>query len=199
MTDMSAALPAEDQWELLASHGFQKLFIGTWVEGDDPEEIAGLIGADPERRLECDLNTAMRWYQPVGGPEIVWIGAHSPGWTHITGISGVPTVVREAGSNGRRALQLLQDEDVMGLQDLELFVDSRLADDLGRFHEGPLEPGSFFEPYVQGLDLDPDADDEWMAHVFLCVLGRITGRFIDRDWFSLPGILCRLQERTAER
>lgn len=93
MQDKLDAFPVDDQWDLLVSGGFSEWFAGTWVD-DDSEEVARRLRVDPATRLDCDLSTAMRWYQPYvsEAEQIVWVGAHAPGWTHIIGICGTSWV-----------------------------------------------------------------------------------------------------------
>ncbi|WP_371786368.1 hypothetical protein [Streptosporangium subroseum] len=56
------------------------------------------------------------------------------------------------------------------------------------FWDGCLEDGSVFAPYVSGLVRNYDDDgEEPLAHAFLTVAGRITGRFLDEVWFRTPG------------
>src|SRR5690606_8999196 len=50
---MREAFPLVDQWSLLAARGFATRFSGLWVKNDDPEEVARLLRADPESRLDA--------------------------------------------------------------------------------------------------------------------------------------------------
>ncbi|MCT9929902.1 hypothetical protein N5079_06675 [Planotetraspora sp. A-T 1434] len=186
---MTFTLPQENQWGLLLSHGFSTRFAGTWVEGDDPEYIARLLGADPNCRLDADLNMAMRWYQPYSTEEVIWIGDHAPGWTHFINISGLSGPVRNTGISGGRAFQVEWDEDVEGVHDLYCFIDGVFAAELGAFSPEIVDP--VFAPYAEGLAWKHGSDEQ-IANAFLTVVGRITGRFIDQEWINATRSLYRI-------
>ncbi|MET8866291.1 hypothetical protein ABZW11_25430 [Nonomuraea sp. NPDC004580] len=48
-----------------------------------------------------------------------------------------------------------------------------------------------FEPYAYGLfpDSDEGRGDEVSANACLTIVGRMTGRFLDDDWFRTAGTL----------
>ncbi|MFC7106873.1 hypothetical protein ACFQQB_44580 [Nonomuraea rubra] len=48
-----------------------------------------------------------------------------------------------------------------------------------------------YRGYWEGLEILPPSLEEEME-MFLTLLGRITGRFLDRDWASSQGLLCRV-------
>ncbi|MFI6909619.1 hypothetical protein ACIBKY_50745 [Nonomuraea sp. NPDC050394] len=48
-----------------------------------------------------------------------------------------------------------------------------------------------FQDYAQDLDLG-DAGLQELVEYFLILAGRITGRYLDRDWFATPRVLYRV-------
>ncbi|MDP9844431.1 hypothetical protein [Streptosporangium lutulentum] len=193
MNGMGHGSPAEDQWDLLVSHGFGTRFSGLWVEGDDPDEIARRLRADPESRLECDLPTAMRWYQPYSSTEIVWIGAHAPGWMHVLSISGSYLEEYVLTVGGRRLFRVEYDRLVDGVHDLDYFHNGRFVEELSGFCEGEMETGSIFDLYSMGLDFSHPGDERMMS-TFLTLVGRVSGRFIDRRWLEATRVLYRIPD-----
>jgi hypothetical protein len=67
----------------------------------------------------------------------------------------------------------------------------------------PYEEGGYMEfpdyrPYANGLALGADGSLEREAHLMLCMVGRITGRFLDRKWFTSTRTLYRIPENAWE-
>ncbi|WP_055477976.1 hypothetical protein [Sphaerimonospora mesophila] len=209
--DMSNAFPAQDQWQALASCGFQQWFAGTWVEGDDPEEIARLLRVDPDSAERCDLGSAMRWYEPMAFKEMVWIGEHAPGWTHVISISGPPLTTRDLAAAGRRFMQVIWYADGIGVHDL-VYGDGRAVGALSPLDIRNVPQGSMFDGYNGGLpshwgivDFSTTGPARpvgtlklWLDNWF-CLVGRITGRFIDRDWLNATRTLYRIPLGTIIR
>jgi hypothetical protein len=44
----------------------------------------------------------MRWYQPHSFDEVIWIGEHAPGWSHIISLSGLCIVPGPLSQHSRR-------------------------------------------------------------------------------------------------
>ncbi|MFI6294837.1 hypothetical protein ACIBEJ_24825 [Nonomuraea sp. NPDC050790] len=187
MTNTEQALPADNQWDLLVEHGagLQLGFHALWVEGDDPAEVARLFRVDEDSRVECDVATLAGTYKgpPAKG---IWIGPHTAGWTHlfVFGLSSNHRVFDSLGK--RRAFQIkFWGEVGEGLEPLYLHVDGELLGDVNP----PYEVGGYmslpeYRAFTEGLALDPDGDLEHDVHTLWCVVGRITGRFTDRDWWT---------------
>ncbi|MEU4833717.1 hypothetical protein [Streptosporangium sp. NPDC023615] len=161
------AFPEESQWRLLTSAGLREDFQAAWIEGGDIGEIAAGLGVDPATTLECDLATALRWSGADACTPVIWMGRHSPGWTFALVVAGS---VLDLSLPDRRVLDLcyLREIDefygVGGLHDRTGLGDLRLKD------QGDED------------DLDPH----------LVAVGRVTGRFIDRDWLAERRTLCRV-------
>lgn len=195
MTDLLKEFPEADQHALLASRGFGNAFGALWVERDDLDQVAHLLHADAGTRRDATLEEAVRRSPgPADAPGAatpVWLGPHSSGWSVVVNLAPVGGSVgdRALWSQGRRALEVSWLWEIDGLYDLPYFQDGQLLEELPAFWNGHLDEGSVFAPYVSGLDRDYGDDDgeEQLAHAFLTVVGRITGRFLDDAWFRTPG------------
>lgn len=187
MTNTEQALPTENQWDLLVEYGrgLQLGFHALWVESDDPEELSSRFRVDPGSRLECDVTTLAGRYKgpPAKG---IWIGPHAPGWTHlfVFGLSSTHPAIGNLGK--RRAFQIkFWGEVGEGLEPLYLHYDGELLGDVNPpYEEGGYMPLPDYRPFTEGLALDPDGDLEHDVHTLWCVVGRITGRFADREWWT---------------
>ncbi|MBE3008053.1 hypothetical protein IL992_02450 [Microbispora sp. NEAU-D428] len=54
-------------------------------------------------------------------------------------------------------------------------------------------------PYAAGLELGTKRDHERDIHLMFCMMGRITGRFADRDWWTATRTFYRIPDRSWER
>ncbi len=79
--------------------------------------------------------------------------------------------------------------EINGLSDLVYYRDGNVIAEIPALPSGELLPGQLFEPYAQGLPRDeyPIQGEERLAHAFLTIVGRMTGRFLDENWFRTPG------------
>jgi len=187
MLNPEQAHPAENQWDLLVEygHGLQLGFHALWVETDDSEELSRRFRVDPESRLECDLKTLAGTYEgpPAKG---MWIGPHTPGWTHVFvfGLYSGHPAIRDLGR--RRVFQInFWGEVGEGLEPLHLHYDGELIDDvMPPYEEGGYMALPDYRPFTAGLELDPDTELEQDVHTLWCLVGRITGRFADREWWT---------------
>lgn len=172
MPDERNSHPPVDQWDLLCAFGFSTRFAGTWIENEDPHEVARQLGADPSTRLDCDLQTAMRSYQPWGSDEIIWIGAHAPGWTQLITMSGPCAAPGPPSENGRRLFFVEYDEDE-GVHGLSYWRD---GEPLGQYGDrGELGPMLA----QHGIDLASAQSEADEMNAYLTLVGRITGRSVD--------------------
>ncbi|MEU6715637.1 hypothetical protein ABZ897_29595 [Nonomuraea sp. NPDC046802] len=194
MTDIRTASPEHDQYGLLAANGFDEAFFGLWVERDDLDELAGLLRLDPRSRRDVPLieeaATLTDWSVPLDEVDSLWIGPHSPGWSVVISTSGPETGGRWLSSGNRGMLMVDWHREVTGLSDLDYYRDGNLVAELPALPSGELLPGQLFEPYAQGLPRDGypiEEGEERLAHAFLTIVGRMTGRFLDDDWFRIPG------------
>ncbi|MDF5756097.1 hypothetical protein [Spongiactinospora sp. TRM90649] len=191
MHDLRNELPADDQYGLLAAHGFAGAFGGLWMERDDRDEIAHILRADPLTRHDAALAECVRRQSGLSRPLAIWIGPHAPGWSVVVNLLPVGGALTDKAlwSEGRRAVEVSWLTDIDGLYDLDYYHDGRLAEELPAFWDGNLPPDSVFAPHTTGLvrDYGDDADEKDLTAAFLTITGRITGRFIDTPWFSTPG------------
>jgi hypothetical protein len=193
MTDIRTASPEDDQYGLLAVHGFDEAFFGLWVERDDLDELAGLLRLDPRSRRDvCLIEEAVTmtdWSVPLDEKDSLWIGPHSSGWSVVISTSGPETGGWWLSSGNRGMLVVGWHREIDGLSDLDYYRDGNRVAEIPAFPSGELLPGQLFEPYAQGLPRDgyPREGEERLAHAFLTIVGRMTGRFLDEDWFRTPG------------
>ncbi|MEV0972302.1 hypothetical protein [Microtetraspora glauca] len=193
MADIQHVLPEHDQHGLLVAHGFDESFFGLWVERDDLDELAELLRLDPRSRRDVRLGeeaaTMTDWSVPLDEKDSLWIGPHSPGWSVVISTSGPQTGGWWLSSGNRGMFVVGWHRDIDGLSDLDYYRDGNVVAEIPAFPNGELLPGPVFEPYAHGLprDGDPNEGEERLAHAFLTIVGRITGRFLDEDWFRTPG------------
>ncbi|MGN9842654.1 hypothetical protein ACTMTI_31460 [Nonomuraea sp. H19] len=159
--------PEESQWGLLTAAGLREDFQAMWIEGDDIDAIAAGLKLDPTATLECDLATALRWSGVGARTPILWMGEHSPGWTFALVVAGSSVD------------QSLPDRRVFDLWYLR---------EIGEFSGS----GLYGEEGLDDLDLNDDQGDEDDLDPHLIAVGRLTGRFIDRDWLAERRTLCRV-------
>lgn len=181
------ALPEESQWNLLAEHDLELWFSCLWVDTEDGNEIARRLGVDPRDGTLCDFQTAMQSYEAGPDKLIVWVGEHSAGWSTILTISGVtvpPHLIEALSTDGQRVLEayFMEDADPGKL----LYTHDR--EYIGEIFP-PSSPGGWmevpeFEAHASGLELSDEISDAETFDRYLCMVGRITGRFIDRAWFA---------------
>ncbi|RJL24029.1 hypothetical protein D5H75_31885 [Bailinhaonella thermotolerans] len=55
---------------------------------------------------------------------------------------------------------------------------------------GEIFPYEEYSPYWEGMEFDKPLDEE--LDQYLVIMGRLTGRFLDRDWLASPGLLGEL-------
>ncbi|SDL80586.1 hypothetical protein [Nonomuraea jiangxiensis] len=187
MADLRTASPEHDQYELLAAHGFDEAFFGLWVERD-LDELAGLLRLDPRSgRDVCLVEEAAT--MTVHENDSLWIGPHSPDWSVVIGTSGPETGGWWLSSGNRGMLLVSWHREIDGLSDLDYYRDGNVVAEIPGLPSGELLPPQLLEPYAEGLPRDgyPIDGEERLAHAFLTIVGRMTGRFLDDDWFRTPG------------
>jgi hypothetical protein len=181
--DVSRALPAESQWDLLDEYGLNAHFDAAWIDTEDIEEIAKRFRADPSSGDLCELNTAFHLAIKNEQETLVWIGTHSPGWSVALSVSGGFTFREGASAGGRGIIRYWHAADLGEIGD----------DGMLYYHDGELMGMvgvQAFEDYARDLDTYVDFQDE--VESYLILAGRITGRFLDRDWFTAPRVLYRI-------
>ncbi|MFE3455838.1 hypothetical protein ACFXJ8_43750 [Nonomuraea sp. NPDC059194] len=188
------AFPQEDQWQLLTEHGIQGGFHGLWVEGNDLDEIVRQVRADPHSRVECDLQALLEMLPGQGG-DTIWTGPVASGWTHILAFGWYPNhpAIRNLGR--RRVFEIHYQGELSDLEPLNLYYDGVYIGDVTPPYE---EGGDMYLPdyrqYANGLALGDKPTLERCVHLMLCMVGRITGHFLDRDWFGATRTMYRIPE-----
>ncbi|WP_182897015.1 hypothetical protein [Microbispora sp. H10830] len=181
--DMTRALPTESQWDLLDEHDLNARFDAAWIDTEDVEEIAARFRADPRSGIPCDLKTAFRLAGDRGQDSLVWIGAHSPGWSVAITLGGAFTL-RETASAGGRLIITYWHMAELGEIDDEGMIYYQDGEPMGTVGV------ERFREYVH--DLDAFADFQGEMENYLILAGRVTGRFLDRAWFAVPRVLYRI-------
>lgn len=191
MQENYRALPEESQWDLLIEHGLGSWFSCQWVDTADGDEIARRLGVAPQDGILCDFQTAMQSYETSPEHLIVWVGEHSTGWSAILTISGVlpPHLIEALSAEGQRVLEayFVEEADpgkLMYTHDSEYVGDVFPPSSPGGWTEVPE-----FEAHASGLELSGELSDAELFDRYMCMAGRITGRFIDRAWFASTRIL----------
>ncbi|TDD03191.1 hypothetical protein [Nonomuraea diastatica] len=198
--DKRQDLPADNQWDLLVEHGewLELGFHALWIEGDNEEELARLLRGDLDARVECDLRTLARMDAEPDAMG-VWIGPHAPGWTHafVFGMWSFHPAIRNLGK--RRVFEVQYTGEVgEGLEPLYLNYDGeQLGDVTPPFEEGGDMVLPDYRPYTVGLELEGKRMREHV-HLFFCMMGRVTGRFADRDWWTAARAFYRIPREAWE-
>lgn len=178
------AFPAENQQRLLLEHGLHGFFMAQWVGIEDVNEVARRLEVATEATVACDFQAAMRSYGSKSGePQQAWIARLSPGWSLVLYLNGLMSSSDALSLGGRRVFDVSY---VRGIDELE---------ELFYTHDGVCT-GTIYneEEYrVYWEDLSYDiTTEEGQLEEYLCVLGRVAGRFLDRDFFSSQGLLVQL-------
>ncbi|WP_433243533.1 hypothetical protein ACQPYK_39995 [Streptosporangium sp. CA-135522] len=193
----------EEQWTRLSARGFGDMFAGTWIEGDDLDQIARVLGSEPATAVRCGLDEAMREYEPYAFKELVWLGEHAPGWTHAITIAGPRLRTDLLAADGRRFVQVVWHAHGLGVHDLYY------SDGITAGQHSPVDiadPGWPLHEYAEGLAPNhPGLIDMfsgrparpvgslglWLDN-WLILAGRISGRFIDEQYLDATRLLCRI-------
>jgi len=196
---MKQALPTENPWDLLIDYGhwLNQGFHGLWVESDDSEELSRLLRVDPNSRLDCDLETAVEAYGRIQEQAAVWIGSHAPGWTHVLafGLHPYHLAIRNLGK--RRVFEIFCREELGELEPLNLYYDGKqLGDVTPPYDEGGDMDLPEYMPYTSGLELGATRNLKRDMHLMACMVGRISGRFLDRDWFAATRSFYRIPDES---
>ncbi len=174
--------PVESQLCLLMEHGLDGWFGALWVSIEDGHEVARRLGFPAEATETCDFQTAMRSYDAAGSEQRVWITSHAPGWSHVLLLAGGQESSAEALSrHGRRAFEISY---IGAIEELDEPVYT---------HDGEyrsIEDEEEYRTHGEDLTSDHSLSDAEILDQFLIILGRITGRFLDRAWISSQGLLC---------
>ncbi|GAB3141298.1 hypothetical protein [Microbispora hainanensis] len=186
MPDMSRAMPAESQWDLLEEYGLNSWFDVAWIDVPDTGRAAACFRADPDSAIPCDLDAAFARAGDDTQNNLLWIGAHSLDWSVAVAMSGSLSFEKEASASARRIFTHKHMADIYELSNegMLYYFDGKLIGTLGVIEE--------FQECTRDLEVGWDAGFRQTVESFLILAGRITGRFLDRDWFATPRVLYRI-------
>ncbi|WP_285585914.1 hypothetical protein [Herbidospora sp. NBRC 101105] len=180
------AFPAESQQSLLLEHGLHSFFMAQWVSIEDIGEVARRLRIAAETTVVCDFQAAMEFYgSKSGGSQRAWITRLAPGWSLVLYLNGFRSSPEALSLGGQRVFDV---SCIYGIGEI---------DELSYIHDGVWD-GTIYdeEEYrVHWEDLTCDISSlEGQLEEYLCVLGRVSGRFLDRDLFSSQGLLGVISE-----
>ncbi|MBB5082290.1 hypothetical protein [Nonomuraea endophytica] len=201
MTHPEQALPAENQWDLLVEygHGLHNGLHGLWVESDDPEEVSRLLRVNPDSRQDCDLEAALAVYGAIPERTAAWIGPHSPGWTHVFAFGLHPYHPAILNLGKRRIFEIFSREELGELDPLNLYNDGEhLGDVTPPYDEGGEMDLPEYLPLTAGLELGHTRDLKRDLHLMAGMVGRITGCFTDREWWTAMRAFYRVPDGSWE-
>lgn len=179
-----SAFPTESQRQLLSQHGLDTWFCGQWVGIEDRDEVVRRLGVAAETVVTCDFQTAMELFSPENTARSVWITSLSPGWSHVLVLSGRPPSLEALSLGHHRAIEITYPGEAVGIEPPIHAYAGEINTDFFGIDE--------YRVYWDDLPYDPlmpPAED--LEHQ-LVIMGRIAGRFLDHDWVSSQGLLCRL-------
>ncbi|MEU4407995.1 hypothetical protein AB0F88_26055 [Streptosporangium sp. NPDC023963] len=178
------ALPAENQHRLLIEHGFHDFFMAQWVSIEDIDEVARRLRVATETTFACDFQTAMESYGSKSqAPHQAWIARLAPGWSIVIYLNGLMLSSDPLSLGGQRAFDVSY---IPGVEEI---------DELFYTHDGTCTGSIYYEEeyqaYWEGLPYDITTT-EGQLEEYLCILGRVAGRFLDHELFSSQGLLIQL-------
>jgi hypothetical protein len=179
------AYPAENQQHLLLEHGLDLRFAALWASIGDGHEVAQRLHVPADSIETCDFDTAMRSYAPLSQAQRVWITPHAPGWSHVLVLSGWKMPSAEKLSFGGQ--HVFEVSCIGGVEEVEELVYT---------YDGASTRDFFDKDEYRTHWADLPYDDMLLPaeelEQHLIIMGRITGRFLDRDWISSQGLLCTI-------
>ncbi len=167
-------------------------FAAVWCEDIGVEETARRLGADLESAEECDLVSVADGLEITEGDGVILAGLAGT-WTLVIQVTGFDCVLDDAlirlSRDGGRALSL--GWDINGNEEIGYAIDgdvvTRLSVTCPELRSGT-DPAAL-DPLMEGLRFQLDEDDpvvEESVNSAFVLVGRITGREIDRAWLDAP-------------
>ncbi|GAA0841688.1 hypothetical protein ACFQVD_07020 [Streptosporangium amethystogenes subsp. fukuiense] len=176
--------PTEGQKDLIVEYGLYNSFFATWVSIEDVNAVAMHLEVAPEAKKICDFQAAVRSCEPSPGTQWFWITRHAPGWSHILTLSGASPSSDTLSLNRQRVFELAYIGGIEELYPLAYTCDGKSD---AEFFD-VLEYAPYWEDFNSSHRISVDEEFEQE----LIIMGRITGRFYDREFFSSQGLLCRI-------
>ncbi|WP_162641389.1 hypothetical protein [Streptosporangium sp. 'caverna'] len=176
--------PTEGQKDLLVENRLYDSFFATWVSIEGINAVAMRLEVAPEAKTICDLQTAVRLCDPSPGTQWFWIAQHAPGWSHILTLSGAGPCPDTLSLNRQRVFELAYIGGIEEIYPLAYTYDGKSDADFFDVLE--------YAPYWEDFDSSHHIPVEEELEQQLIIMGRITGRFYDREFFSSQGLLCKM-------
>ncbi|OUC97712.1 hypothetical protein [Streptosporangium minutum] len=180
------ALPVENQQLLLLEHGIHGFFMAQWVSIEDINEVAQRLQVVIEATVACNFQTAVRSYGSKSGePQQAWITRLAPGWSLVLYLNGLMSSSDALSLGGQRVFDVSY---IRGIDEIE---------ELFYTHDG-ICTGTIYDEeeyriYWEDLAYDITSE-EGQLEEYLCILGRVAGRFLDHDFFTSQGLLVQLPQ-----
>ncbi|RJL23289.1 hypothetical protein [Bailinhaonella thermotolerans] len=175
--------PADNQQRLLAEAGLVAYFTALWVDIGDLGEVARRLHIAEDTRVVCGFKTALKSHDPGSLSRTVWISSLTPDWSlilHLTG--GHMPDATELSVGGHRVFDITHlEEEIIPIG---YSIDGNNLGEIFSHEE--------YSQYWADLEDDPGLSLDEELEQQLCVMGRITGRFLDREWLASPGVLGEL-------
>ncbi|RJL18356.1 hypothetical protein, partial [Bailinhaonella thermotolerans] len=106
-----------------------------------------------------------------------------PTWTHILTLTGgLMLSAEELSLGGHRVFQIVK--LVEEIEPLTYAIDGVSA--------GEIFPYEEYSPYWEDIKYTPTTSLAAELDQYLVIMGRLTGRFLDRDWLASQGLLGEL-------
>ncbi|GIH69698.1 hypothetical protein [Sphaerimonospora thailandensis] len=177
------AFPAANQQRLLFEYGLHEFFMAQWVSVEDINEVARRLQVATEATVACDFQVAMRSYGSRSrGPWQAWIARLAPGWSIVIYLNGLMSSSDQLSLGGQRVFDVSY---VPGIEIEELFYTHDGVCTGTIYNEE--EYGTYWEDLAYDI-----TSEEGQLEEYLCVMGRVAGRFLDHDLFSSQGLLVQL-------
>ncbi|RJL23910.1 hypothetical protein [Bailinhaonella thermotolerans] len=169
--------PAENQQRLLLEAGLDAYFNAQWIDIGDIGEVARRLHVVSDTMVTCGLQTATTSYDPTSWPHKVWITSLTPAWSLVLAVAGIiPDTMERLSAGGHRVFEIFGDDEEM--EQIQYAFDGDILGEFFAYEE--------FNAYWQDLSYDSLEEE---LEMYLCIMGRITGRFFDRDWLASQGLL----------
>ncbi|WP_283134726.1 hypothetical protein [Rhizohabitans arisaemae] len=178
------ALPAESQYGLLVEHGVETSFVVQWVSVGDADEVVRRLGLVEETVRGSGFQEARSSFSfSEERSRWVWVAPFASGWSIVVFLTGGLTPSVEALSrDGQRVIEVIYELGEMeypfyardGMRMETIFVEEE------------------YDEFMEDVDFDDLLPPAERLEQYLRVIGRITGRFLDREFFVSEGVLGRL-------
>ncbi|MFF4412006.1 hypothetical protein ACFYY8_05705 [Streptosporangium sp. NPDC001559] len=177
-------LPAENQLRVLKEYGLHDSFMANWVSVEDVHEVARRLRVATETTVACDVRAAVSSPDPGGRkPRRAWIVRLAPGWSLVVYLDGWMPDSDPLSLDGQRVFDV---SCISGIEEIEELFYTRDGVSTGTVYDE-----EEYRVHWDDLLYDLDSTDGRLEE-YLTIMGRVAGRFLDRDLFSSRGLLVQL-------